>query len=178
MNNKKTLSELLDVLKRVNENDTQETDDGERKEYYVISANWVALAIPFIEEFINEETQIKEDEFFNISKIFNKCLSAFENTKIKSSNFVFPYKVNNHDIIQHKDFWYDFSEEHRPSNIFLSKNARENQNYFFVNKKNWEQIEYLFGCVNEIPRYSIPENPNQIDANLIKVKFSLNFSLF
>ena len=157
------------MLKRNNENELFNTSDGERKEYFLISANWVNLAIPFIEEFVNEDSQIKEDEFFNVSKIFNKCLVIFEKSKIKNGNFVFPFKINNHDIIEYKDFWYDFDSENKPSNVFLSKSARENQDFFYLAKKDWMLLKSIFGCVNEIPRYSSIENPNKIDTNLIKV---------
>ena len=136
------------------------------------------MAIPFIEEFINEDTQIKEDEFFNVSKIFNKCLAIYENTKIKNTNFCYPFKINNLDIIESKDFWYDYDKEYLHTNVFLSKNARENQNFFYLSKKNWMLLVSIFGSVNEIPRYTLTDNSNQIDANLIKVNIFhfLNFS--
>jgi hypothetical protein len=193
------LADLINILKRKNENELDEieetptgtgnvrvtnagtsstSDEGEninkKKEYFLISAIWVQLAIPFIEEFINENTQIKEEEFFNTSKIFNKCIAVFDNnnnTKIKSANFVYPNKINNVDIIEFKDFWYDFQEEYRDSNVFLSRNAKENQNYFYLNKKNWKLLVSIFGCINEIPRFSYINNINKIDTNLIKVRY-------
>lgn len=148
-----------------------ETDDGERKFYYLISANWVTMALPFIEEFINENTRISEDDFFNISKIFNKSIALYDKSKIKyvSSNFNFPNQINNLDIIDQKDFWYDFNEEYKYQNTFLSKHARENQNFFYLSKKNWELVKSIFGSVNEVIRYTKKDNPSQIEINLIKV---------
>jgi hypothetical protein len=154
-------------------NDNEDENTSNKKQYFLISATWVQLAIPFIEEFINENTQIREEEFFNTSKIFNKCIAIFDsnsNTKIKSSNFVYPNKVNNHDIIEYKDFWYDFEKDYCDSNVFLSRNAKENQNFFYINKKNWKLLVSIFGCINEVPRFSLMDNTNKIDTNLIKVK--------
>lgn len=174
------MADLLDVLKRKNENENQETDDGEKKEYYLISATWVQLALPFIEEFVNENTQIKEEEFFQVSKIFNKCLAIYDtsNTKIKNSNFVYPYKINNHDILEHKDIWYDYDEEYKPSNVLLARGAKENQNFFYLSKKHWTNLSSIFGCVNQIPRFSMADNSNQIDTNLIKVIYFFFWIIF
>lgn len=88
---------------------------------------------------------------------------------IKINSIAFPGNINNHDILEYKDFWYDYDIEHRNTNVFLSKTARENQDFFYVSKEDWELVKSFFGCYNEIPRFSLKDNSNFIDTNLIKV---------
>jgi hypothetical protein len=163
----------LNILNLNKDDEDIETNDGEIKEYFLISANWVTLALPFIEEFINENTKISEDDFFNVSKIFNKSIALYDLNKfknIKPTCFNYPNKINNHDIIDQKDFWFDFHEDYSHTNIYLKKDARENQNFFYLSRKNWELIDSIFGSVNKIKRFSRKDNPSQIDVNLIRVK--------
>lgn len=173
------MAELLNILKRKNEyqnggsdfdSDKSDNDLKNKKEFFIISSNWVSFAIPFIEEFTNENTDINEDEFFNLNKIFNKCMALYEKKKINNSNYAYPFRINNTDIIEYKDYWHDYDKSSRNTNVFLMKNARENENYFFLSKKNWSLLENIFGCVNEIPRYSLKEETDKIENNLLKVR--------
>lgn len=132
---------------------------------------WVNLALPFLEEFMRKTN--REDELFNLNKIYTNFLTIISEPKkkenIKINSIAYPGNINNYDIIQHKDFWFDYDSEYRHTNVFLSNTARENQDFFYVSKEDWELLKSLFGCYNEIPRFSLKDNSNFIDTNLIKV---------
>ena len=132
---------------------------------------WVNLALPFLEEYIRKTN--REDELFNLNKIYSNFLTIISEAKkkenIKISSIAYPGNINNHDILQYKDFWYDYDPEYRHTNVFLSRLARENQDFFYVSKEDWELLKGVFGCFNEIPRFSLKDNSNLIDTNLIKV---------
>lgn len=136
---------------------------------------WVNLALPFIEEFIKKTG--REDELFSINKIYSNFLSFFsdkkkkENTKITTISY--PGPINNQDILEYKDFWYDYDAEYNHTNIYLSKTARENQDFFYVSKEDWDLLKNYFTCYNEIPRFTLKDNSNFIDTNLIKVNISI-----
>jgi len=132
---------------------------------------WVNLALPFLEEYMKKTN--REDELFNLNKIYSNFLTMSGALKkkenIKVTSIAFPGNINNHDIMQHKDFWYDYHPEYTHTNVFLSNTARENQDFFYVSKEDWELLKSLFGCYTEIERFSLKDNTNFIDTNLIKV---------
>jgi len=161
----------MNILKRSKRDQIEVTPEFRKKEFYLISVMWVNLALPFLEEYSRNTN--REDELFNLNKIYSNFLTLIsdekkkENTKLNS--IAYPGNINNQDILELKDFWYDYDTEYSNSNVFLSKTARENQDFFYISKEDWELIKGIFGCYNEIPRYSLRDNSNFIDTNLIRV---------
>ena len=140
----------------------------------MISIKWVSIALPFIEDYISS-TVNNEDELFNLNKIFTKYINYLEINANKTITNAYPAEINNHNIIEFKDYWYDYNQNYSYTNIFISKHARENQDFFYLSKKNWDLVKSYFGCKNEILRKKNSEN-NLIDAHLVKVKFKkINF---
>lgn len=157
-------------------NGDQLTVNPDRKnEFYLISVSWVNLALPFLEEYMKKS--MREEDLFNLNKIYSNFLylisSKNRNGKenIKINTITYPGYINNHDILEYKDFWYDYDPEYRQTNVFLSKKARENQDFFYVSKEDWELLKTHFNCYNEIPRFSLKDNTNLIDTHLIRVNF-------
>jgi len=128
------------------------------------------MAIPFLEELIKKTS--REDELFTLNKIYSNFVNFYSNKKKDSTkiNLIsYPGQINNHDILEYKDFWYDHDSDYKHTNVYLTKNARENQDFFYLSKEDWELTKSYFGCYNEVPRYSLKDNANFIDTNLIKV---------
>lgn len=168
--NRGSFARILKILKNEKSLNIETSPDNRLKKYYLISVKWVKLALPFLEEVSNTSSTIKLDELFSLNKIFSKFLQILEkqnSTKIITP--AFPGSINNHDIVEYKDFWYDYDENHAHTNIYKAENARENQDFFYINNEEWEVIKGIFGCSLEIPRYSLKSTPSMIDANLSKV---------
>jgi hypothetical protein len=150
----------------------------DKENYYLISALWVKNMMTFIERF---ENSVNTDKFVDhLDKIFNKnnVLNLYfidqMNSEI-SRNGIYPSQVNNFFIMQFKDAWFDpqLSESH--TNIFLKKGIIENEDFFYLNEKNWEFIKNTFGHNFEIQRKTANISGNfVIEVNLRKVICFIN----
>lgn len=167
-------TQIKNFLKRENNfyEDTEKELEITAAEHFLISTQWVKSALPFIEEYLHPNKNLEEDNFFNPEEILKKyTLMMNKSDKIQEiQSIAYPGEINNDDIIKYKDFWYDYDVNFSHTNIFLSENSIENQDYFYFTKKNWEIVKNIFGCVNEIKRFRLKES-NIIDSRLKKVKY-------
>ena len=166
-------TKIRNFLKRENffYEETEKEIEINLPEYFLISTKWVSSALPFIEEYIYQNKNLEEDDFFNPEEIIKKySLMMNKSEKIQEiQSIAYPWEINNDNIIRYKDYWYDYDDNFSHTNIFLSEKSTENQDFFYLTKKNWEIVKNIFGCLNEIKRFNLKES-NIIDIRLKKVK--------
>ena len=76
----------------------------------------------------------------------------------------FPGPINNFEITDYKDVWID--EYNLDENYLLIKNIKLYENFYLINKKEWNFLNSYFGSTNEIIR-------KKNNLELIRLKFIL-----
>lgn len=142
----------------------------EKKEYFLISLLWCKKAFGFLDEITYNKSTCNMNDLFEIKKFFKK-FSIFNNTsKIQDDIYhTYPGPVNNFDLINFKDFWFDNNNKnYLYSNTFLSKKILEYKDYLLLNKYEWDLIIETFGYLYEIKRFRL-NNKSQIEIYPLEV---------
>ena len=153
-----TIQNIFDNLIQNNVNN----DENDDKIVFLINKNWVKKAKKFIDLFIkikNSNNQNDINSFFNNSfnhqKVYNNYFNNFDE-KNEDKNFkeYFPGIINNYNLIKFNDKWNDPDDNHSQDNIYILENTKEdiNNNFYLLNKSNWEILINIFGYNHKIYR--------------------------
>lgn len=161
-----------------NSSDSNFFKEDQEEIYYLISCTWCHKASAFIEELTNKYSMRNTGDLFEINKFISK-FTIFENEtrKITNTYGIYPGPINNFSLLKGKDSWFDGNNNSRYSNVFVSKNLKDNHDYFILNKDHWNLINEVFGNLYEIKRIGIPKSldieiyPKEVmPKNIIKHK--------
>jgi hypothetical protein len=132
----------------------------ENEVYYLISAKWVEKLFIFMETESNEKYEI------------SLVLSLYLDHDEKHFLGAYPGPINNTPLLSYSDILFD--PEDSLSNFPTRKNLKENQDFFIIDKDNFEILKQTFGCYFELPRKAIKHNEEIIlEVNFFKVSFIL-----
>ena len=158
------IKELIDLI-ILEKNNLDLTDDEENNYIYAINRDWLFklkfFIEPYLSKFENKDKYI--NEIFEPEYVYKSYFDETVERNIKSGP-PYPGPINNIPLISFKDCWID--NINQDENIFLKKNLELNKNYYYVNYKDWELLNSIFDCTNEIKR-----KKNNLD--LIQLKFIL-----
>jgi len=141
------------------ENILNKYDEDKFEEVYLISCTWCYKALAFIEEFTNKYSLRSINDLFDINKFITK-FSIFENESRKINNTfgIYPGPINNFGLLKGKDLWIDYNNSEYSSNLHLSNNLKENQDFYILKKDQWNLIKEIFGNIYEIKRIFYPKS--------------------
>ena len=135
----------------------------------MISTLWLTFFLSFLKEELNEKS-------FDLNKV---CLLNFcddKNEKFNNKKYLgkFPGPINNYNLLDFKNFWFDPDMDYHHTNFFLKHNAKENTNFHAVSFDTFDKLQSFFGCNYPIQRNSVVIEENvSIDIYLKRVKFKL-----
>ena len=151
----------------IQKNKISDTDDEELKNgesVYLISNDWIRNFFSFINLLHNIKDDVDQyKEFLKIGFSLNGYLGNFVGNNEEINKFSYIGPVNNFFITKEEDYWEDNDQEESYKNIYLN----EDEFYYKVQKENWEKMKNIFGCINEIKRFS---QNNEIEIHLLKIK--------
>ena len=135
----------------------------EKEEVYLISSSWFNKASSFIDEVTNKYSLRTKDDLFDLNKFFSKYLLLEKDSrKINKTYGIYPGPINNFHLLNSKDYWYDPCEINSYLNSELTKTITQKQDFFILEKEEWELVKEIFNCQYEIKRYRSVKT-NQIE---------------
>ena len=154
----------------------------EKKEEYndshifYINKKWVFKSKLFIDTFIEARKEKLQKlllfDSFNENKVYEAYVQN-EDNNITLKNYygiVFPGPINNYQILDIRDYWYD--PINLEENIILKKGLILNEDYFLLDENEWNLLKDIFGATDEIKRKK-NQNFYNIKVIIIEPKLGL-----
>ena len=164
------------------------------KPNYLINSIWIFRTKAFLDAFIkakNEDTLNEVLNFsFNLDGVYKSYFMKEDNESLKNHNgIVFPGPINNYEIIEKNDIWFD--PENPEENVIIKGDLVLNKDYFFINEDDWNILKNVFGATNEIKRVNnndffyiktiileknliLEENKNLLKTKLLQISCDSN----
>ena len=131
-------------------------DKNEDEYLFIINKIWLKNANKFIKNYFFskqiEQTKLFLEEAFSIDNILSIFLSSKEiNKPLKGKTFYpYPGPINNFPLIDFKDILID--PVNKEENLIVKKNVKEEQDFFWIENKEWHLLKTAFLATNEIKR--------------------------
>ena len=115
-----------------------------------------------------------KEKLFDLNKV---CLINFWDEKTDGYNSRlqgnFPGPINNYNILDFKNFWFDPDIQFQHTNYFLKNNAKEDTDFHVVSLDVFDKLQSFFGCNYSLQRNTcIVNNHVIVDVSLKRVSFS------
>ena len=141
----------------------------EKEEYlYMINKIWLLNCKKFLDNyFLAKENNTLQDFFeeaFSNENILSILLSSqkIENPIKNKNYFPYPGPINNFPLTDYKDILYDSIDSNE--NLLTKKNLKENNDFFWIEFKEWNLLIKSFEFSNEIKK-----KKNEMN-NMIQIK--------
>ena len=156
---------INNLLKQKESNDNNDINtnnkilDDKNEYFYIINKSWLKNAKNFFKSyFISKKLNTVDDfysEAFNLNNISSIYLTSEknnqENKKDNNINYYpYPGPINNFAITEFKDILYD--PLNTEENYIIKKNIKENEDYIYIEKKDWLLLSKTFNSTNELKR--------------------------
>ena len=143
---------------------------------YLIDKLWIYKLKAFIEPYIES----RKEKVVNLL-----CEGAFirkrvlEFIQMKNDNFnplenftgvVFPGPINNFNLIDKKNFWYDPVNEEE--NDIIKNNLKINEHYFLLNQDDWYLLKSIFKDTNELKRKKFDDDIFKFNTYIIEPRLA------
>jgi ubiquitin C-terminal hydrolase len=124
-------------------------------QFFLINKNWIIKAKSFIDSFVGIRKENLENIFmencFNMEMVYDYFMVKFNNETPKNTlGVIFPGQINNHEIMDLNDSWFD--PEKSEENIIIKNNLQLNRDYFSISEEDWLFLKNIFQATNEIKR--------------------------
>ena len=114
----------------------------------LINKKWVEKAKKFLLQYQSNTNNNKIFQFFNIKEIIKNYFND-----LNEENFnIFPGPINNYNLLDFKDSWYDPDENFIHDNYYLKEDIKINIDFYTIKKKYYDLIVYSFGHTNLITK--------------------------
>ena len=154
--------ELLEKIQNIFTNEEKETNEDDEF-IYLVEKNWYENCKIFVNELLNGK---------NINRFFDaeEIRKNWNNGNRFGYNDMYCGPINNFNIIETKDFWFDPQDKY--TNVFIKNNLDRND-YVILNKNKYEIIKDNFN------NYDVFEIERKIDEiHLLKLKILILSSFF
>ncbi len=115
----------------------------------LINKKWVEKAHKFLLSFqSNNNNNNNINNFFNLNEIIKNYHSDLN----ENNHYIFPGPINNFNLLDFKDSWYDPAEDFIHDNYYLKKDIKLNEDFYTIKKKYYDLIVHSFGQTNLITK--------------------------
>jgi ubiquitin C-terminal hydrolase len=163
---------ILEQLKDYFNQDEVLTTHGYSEQTFLVSKLWLGKLITFLN---------KTDKLEKVFDRKNVCHLYFNDginkDELKKYSGNYPGSINNIDIIQFKDFWYDPLPSEKYTNIFLNPIKNEEEHFVCLSSDIYDKIKSIFSICDIIEverKIHIQEDNNRFyDVHLERIKVLL-----
>jgi ubiquitin C-terminal hydrolase len=164
-NENQNLTDITQYLRGGTMSDILGPDSTIDSNVYIISNNWVhnmAIFLSRKEQYLNDEAaQYSVDKYFDRRSVL--LLNFSENTdEVKKYQGCYPGPINNINLVQIKDYWFDPETKESYTNVYLKPTMKENMDFVYFNSNQYLKIKSYFKII--CPNYF--EIERKINTNI------------
>ena len=153
------LTKLKDILEQIFSGEYQISDSD--TPLYLIDKVWLIKLRIFLEPYILARKEhvdcLLSETVFNFDKAINYINTIKNNESSENSlGVVFPGPINNMNISQMKDYWYD--PINIEENCIIKDGLKYQEDYFLVKQEDYFLLSSIFKSSNEIKRKNVNDD--------------------